>query len=318
MSERAIRRVLLVAVVMGVAPPACMKLDFFLFDSDPASLEDYDFSSPELDGIPPERITSEMVPVGESGESIHVIWVERDEAKLDPRIPESEGVTVIFSHGNSGNNLTYYYRVGYFEDMGFNVLLYDFRGYGASDGETTQTHVYEDVGAAYDWAVARPGVGRILSVGYSMGGAPAIWLCSPESGREVLACFTESAFASTAQLIHDGMGWDLPGSWFMDAEFDNEALVSTIDLPFMMMHGTLDQRVGFVNGEMLWDVLEGRNELNRFWIVEGAGHRNVPVPSYTGTEQPREYSHPDELPPDLHADFEVYQERIVSFVAECL
>jgi len=304
-------------VVLGIVP-GCIKLDFFLFDSEPASLEDYDFvADPDLDGIPADRITSELVASADPDTSIHVIWVERDPAKLDPRIDPARGVTVVYSHGNRGNNRLYWHRVAHYEDMGFNVLVYDYRGYGASGGETTEEHVYEDVEAAYDHALAR-GAGEILSVGYSLGGAPAIWLCSPASGREVIGCFIESAFTSTQGLLEDGMGYSVPSSWLLDVRFDNEARIRTLSVPVMLMHGTEDRRVAFEHGQILWEAASGLDPMNRFFALEGAGHRNVPFPSYAGDDLPVEYSHPDELPPDLHAEYLVYRGRIVDFVAEAL
>jgi pimeloyl-ACP methyl ester carboxylesterase len=295
---------------------SCIKLDFFLFDSEPADLEDYDFvGDPMLDGIPEERIVSELVPSADPDEMMHVIWVERDVAKLDERIGEERNVTVIYSHGNRGNNRWYWHRVALYEDMGFNVLMYDYRGYGASGGETSERHMYEDVDRAYEVAMEK-GAGEVLSVGYSIGAPPALWLCSPESGREVMACVTEAAFASTAKLLRDGMAIDVPSEWMLDAEFDCEAMIGTVDVPVMLIHGTEDKRVAFENSEILWRIARDRNPLSRFWAVEGAGHRNVFIPSYTGSDLPVEYSHPDELPVELHEEYEVYRERIVEFVAD--
>jgi len=297
---------------------SCVKLDFFLFDGAPASLEDYDFTSDKLDGIPPERITSELIPVGESGDEIHVIFVERDPGKLDPRFDPGDGLTVVYSHGNFNNMLKYFYRLSYWEDMGFNVVMYDYRGYGASSGETTESNVYEDVVAAYDYARGRDGVGLVFAAGRSMGGAPNVYLCSEESGREVAACFTESTFTGTDQLVDDGASFDFEGSWFVDTSFDSVGRIEKVDIPFLIMHGTLDQTVDHSNGERLWNAVKENNPANRFYSVEGATHRNLPCPSYDGSTEPREYSHPDELPANLHAEYEVYKGRILDFLADAL
>jgi len=104
----------------------------------------------------------------------------------------------------------------------------------------------------------------------------------------------------------------------MEAAFPNEERIATIDLPYLLMHGVLDTRVGFAHGELLWAAVRGRNVLNRHYFIVEAGHRNVPVPSYTGEELPVEYSHPDELPPGLRADLTVYQSRIADFVVDAL
>ena len=311
-------RVRVLALLGCLALGGCVKLDFFLFDGEPARLEDYDFEREDLDGVPADRITSTMVEVGQSGQAIHVVFIERDPSKLDPRIDPADGVTVVYSHGNSGNNMLYWHRATHYEDMGFNVVLYDYRGYGASEGRTTETHTYADAEAAFDWAGTRDGVGEILSVGYSMGGGPAIWLCSPEGGRDPFACFTEGAFASTEKLLYDGMYWDVPSSWMLDVEYDNETRIGTVTVPFLLMHGRLDQRVGFESGEMLWAAVGDKHPLNRFEVFDDAGHRDVHIPSYPGEELPTEYSHPDELPPDLAVEYAYYRSVIVEFVVDAL
>lgn len=308
----------LLALGLPLLLAGCIAMDSFLFASEPLSVEDYDFADPELDGIDPRRITSELVPVGDSQEHIHVLFVERDESKLDPRIAPYHGVTVLFSHGNRQNMKLYWYRAGYFEDMGFHVLMYDYRGYGASSGQTSESNVYEDARTAFDYLRHREDVGIIISVGHSMGGGPAIWLCSPESEREVAACFTESAFASTAQVIQSGTNFDMPSSWFMDTVFDNETRIGTVTIPYLLMHGVEDQRVAFENGRVLWGIVEDQNPVNRFYAVEGAGHRNVSVPAYPGEDEPRQYSHPDELPPELRPGYEQYRDRIEGFVVDVL
>ncbi len=296
----------------------CISLDGFLFDSSRRELEDYDFGDEELDGIDPQRITSVLIPSAEPGVKIHVVYAERDPAELDPRIDPQRRVSVLFSHGNRGNIGLYWYRAGYFEDMGFNVMFYDYRGYGASGGQTSERHIYEDVATAHDWLEQRDEVGDIVSVGYSMGGAPAIRLCSIDSGREPLACFTESTFTATEGIVHDATGFDLPGDWLVDSELDNLARIARVEVPFLLMHGTEDHRVPFWHGRDLWEEVRDNHPLNRFYPVGGATHRNVPLPSYRGEEEPREYSHPDELPAELRDELDLYQRRIADFVVDAL
>ncbi len=314
--SRALSVVFVVSLIGGSG--GCFKLDGFLFAGEPLTLEDYDFTTPDFDGIDTDRITSELVQVGETGEQIHVIFVERDLEHLDPRIDPNEGVTVVFSEGNRENIAKYWYRAGYFEDMGFNVLMYDYRGYGASDGETSEESTYQDAVAAYDAAVTREEVGAILSFGYSMGGGPTLFLCSPESKWEVLGCVTESAFASTELLFEEGLDYSVEGSWFLDVAYENAERAATLEVPYLLMHGTLDQRVSIHHGEAIWAAVRDRDVLNRFFIIDGAGHRNVPIPSYPGSEEPSEYSHPDELPSDLRVELSLYQARIIDFVVDVL
>jgi hypothetical protein len=86
----------------------------------------------------------------------------------------------------------------------------------------------------------------------------------------------------------------------------------------MIMHGTADQRVGYENGLRLWDAVKDNTPLNRFYTIDGGTHRNLPIPSYEGEEEPREYSHPDEMPAKLADEFLVYKQRIVDFVVDSM
>jgi len=312
------RCALLWTVCAALLATSCVKLDFFLWDGAPATLEDYDFSAEDLDGIPPERITSELIPVGDEGDELHMLFVSRDESKLDSRFNPDDGITALFSHGRYNNMLKYVYRLGYWEDMGFNVVMYDYRGYGASSGETSEKNMYEDAVAAYDYAVAQPGVGTIVSVGYSLGGAPAVYLCSDDSERQVAACIVEATFSSVDQMADISGYYDFEGSWFADTAFDSAGRAAHIELPFLIMHGTRDKRVDVAHGKKIWAAVKDNHPANRFHEFAQATHYNIPVPSYPINDEPREYSHPDELPAVLHDEFEVYRSRILDFLAEGL
>jgi fermentation-respiration switch protein FrsA (DUF1100 family) len=293
------------------------KKDKLLFSSESASLDDYDFTDDDLDGIDPARITSELIPSGSTEKKIHVIYVKGDQSKLDTRLSDKGGISVLFSHGTGGNMLWYWYRVGYFESMGFNVLMYDYRGYGASEGKTTEENIYEDATAAYDYLAGQPGVGPIIAAGFSLGGSPTIWLCSDERSFDISACYTESSFSSADEFLQD-----LPkykDNWYLDAQLPNAQMLEDVTLPFMMFHGTEDQLVLPENAHRLWASVKGNNPLNRFYLVEGAAHANVPIPSYSNDDDPAEYSHPTELPSNLLEEFEQgYKTKVTDFIVEAL
>jgi len=218
-----------------------------------------------------------MIPSGSNGKSIHVIYVKRASEKLDPRIPLDDDVTILFSHGTGGNMLYYWYRLAYYADMGFNVAMYDYRGYGASEGTTSEAAIYEDAATVYDYLRAKNEVGEIVAAGYSMGGAPTSWLCSKQSGREILACFMESAFASAERFLneHDSK----ISTWYVKSKMNNEEHLKNVSIPVLLTHGTSDQTVSHKNANILWDVAKNLNPLNRFFSIEGANHVNVPAPS---------------------------------------
>ncbi|MCU0662862.1 MAG: alpha/beta fold hydrolase [Myxococcota bacterium] len=290
--------------------------DDILFASLPARLDDYDFTKPRLDGIPPERIESFLLPSGDNGARIHVIFVSRDVRELDSRLAPEDRITVLFSHGTGGNMLWYWYRLAFFEDMGFNVLMYDYRGYGASEGITTEEHIYQDVASAYDYLRDREDVGTIVAAGFSMGGAATLWLGN-QSDRPVAACFTEAAFENAQSFIDDHLD-DTAVEWQLESEMDNLSRARSLSLPYLLMHGTIDDVVPPYHGHDLWDAAQNGDLRNRAFFVKGAGHDTVPVPSYNGHAL-AEYSHPDELPANLRREFnQDYKARINDFLSEVL
>ncbi len=287
--------------------------DPILFASRPASMSDYDFTRSDLDGIDPDRIDSRKVVSGSNGKSIHLITVEAATEKLDPTIPQSARPAVLYSHGTGGNMLDYWHRLAYFEDMGFLVAMYDYRGYGASEGRTTEENVYEDAETVYRELEKREDVGDILPFGFSMGGAPTAHLCSqPDKFPRIIGCFTESTFETALRFMNEHKR--RLSSWYLKSEMDNASRFEKISLPMLMMHGTADGIVSVGNGDDLWDVIEGNNDLNRYFRIEGANHGNIPVPSM---RDPSRYSHPDELPAgDAEAYEDTYKKRISDFVAQ--
>jgi dipeptidyl aminopeptidase/acylaminoacyl peptidase len=159
-------------------------------------------------------------------------------------------------------------------------------------------------------------VGLIVAAGFSMGGAPTLWLCNQED-RPVVACFTESTFENAQSFIDDFFRADTVERR-LETEMNNLRLVRALTLPYLLMHGTLDAVVPVDHGENLWSVAEDGHGLNRAFFVEGAGHGNVAVPSYQGKNL-TEYSHPDELPAFLREEFDQgYKKRIVDFVVDVL
>lgn len=287
--------------------------DPMLFASRPASMSDYDFTRGDLDGIAPDRIESRKVVSGSYGKSIHLITVEAAPQKLDPRIPSQAKPAVLYSHGTGGNMLDYWHRLAYFEDMGFFVAMYDYRGYGASEGHTTEENIYEDAETVYREMTKRSDVGDILVFGFSMGGAPTAYLCSqPDKFPRVIGCFTESTFETAMRFMNEHR--KKLSSWYLESEMDNGSRFEKITLPVLMMHGTADEIVSVGNGDDLWDIVEDNNDINRYFRIEGANHGNIPVPSM---RDPSRYSHPDELPSDHEKAYEeTYKKRINDFVAQ--
>jgi len=177
--------------------------------------------------------------------------------------PNSE-FTILYSHGNAEDIGHLRGLLKAFQDRGFSVLAYDYRGYGTSEGRPTEKNTYEDIEAAYRYLVGELGVpaDRIIALGRSVGGAVAVHL----AGREKLAgLIVESSFTSAFVVLTR-----VPLVPF--DRFRNIDKIKKVHCPILIIHGTKDMVIPLAHGEKLF---EAANEPKlKFW-VEGAGHNDL-------------------------------------------
>ena len=80
--------------------------------------------------------------------------------------------TVVYLHGNAANITGHYCQIEWLPASGYNVFLFDYRGYGKSEGQPSRRGVYADCVAAMDYAAKR--ADRLFASGQSLGGANAM------------------------------------------------------------------------------------------------------------------------------------------------
>lgn len=107
--------------------------------------------------------------------------------------------TVLFMHGNAWNISYFTDAIDTFNTLGMNVFLFDYRGYGKSEGKPSQTNTYEDAKAAWDYLIDEKGLRaeEIIIVERSLGGAIASQLASYVKPK---ALILESTFTDIKEL----------------------------------------------------------------------------------------------------------------------
>lgn len=121
-----------------------------------------------------------------------------------PEEPASDR-TIIVCHGAGANKGNFVWFLGPLARRGYNVMFFDFRAHGGSDGRTTTYGIRErvDVIAAVDWLKRnRPEQARVVVGLGSSQGAMALALAAAEDGR-INAVVLDSPFASPRELMHD-------------------------------------------------------------------------------------------------------------------
>lgn len=185
------------------------------------------------------------------------------------------GATVIYFHGNGGN-LSYCDWVGReLSGRGFDVLLFDYRGYGRSEGEPVgERELYADADAAYDFVTKARGVAprSVVLYGQSLGTAAAVDLASR---RECAALVVESGLSSAADMAGAIFPW-LPRfvRGLTKNKLDSASKIARANCPVLVVHGDRDEIIPVAQGRRLFDAAREPKQLR---IVEGARHNDLSI-----------------------------------------
>ena len=159
--------------------------------------------------------------------------------------------TVIFCHGNAGNIADRLHTLKELHRLGVNVLIFDYRGYGESDGKPTENGTYADAEAAWRYLAntrSEPAE-RIVIFGRSLGGAVAIEL----AGRHTpAALIVESSFTSITDVgrLHYPL---LPVRWLVTYRYASVEKVPHLTCRKLFLHGQEDELIPLTMGLRLFD-----------------------------------------------------------------
>jgi hypothetical protein len=157
--------------------------------------------------------------------------------------------------------------------LGVNVFIYDYRGYGMSEGTSSEEGIHADAEAALAYTLSRGFAADSLCLyGFSLGNVPTIYLASTKITP--YRVISESPFASANSLTQSGAGLDLPPRWLTEGTFDNASLIRNIKAPFLLLHGLDDDFVRYRdNGRIVY---ENAPNPKKLVVVPNAKHDNVP------------------------------------------
>jgi len=180
--------------------------------------------------------------------------------------------TAIYFHGNAGHLGDRGTVAAALSNLGLDVLLPDYRGYGASEGKPSEEGPYADARAAYRWLVDERGVDpeRLLPLGNSLGSSVAAELAvsRPVAGVVLLGPFTD-----TAAIARHRLSW-LP-DWYLDwvhNRFDTLERAARIEVPTFVAAGEEDRVIPPGQSREVFEALRGP----RRWLeIPGAGHNDI-------------------------------------------
>lgn len=183
---------------------------------------------------------------------------------------EIEKPVILFCHGNAGNISHRLENIRFLLEKGLQVFIFDYRGYGKSEGKPSEPGIYKDALAAYDYLVREENIlsSNIVLFGRSLGAAVAIDLSLK---REIKAIIVESGFTSTRGMAKTMFLFSLFSS-LLPASYNNDEKISNIKVPKLIIHGDSDEIVPFYMGKSLFNASP---EPKYFFRIEGAGHNDT-------------------------------------------
>ena len=194
------------------------------------------------------------------GERLHGWWVE---ARAD-RVGH-----LLLCHGNGGNIGDRVLHAELLTAVGFDVVLFDYRGYGRSTGRPDEAGTYRDARSARECLLAQPGVDadRIFYLGESLGGAVAVELATehPPAGLVLLSSFASVRAMAKAQYKV------LRGPLVPDV-YPSLDRIGELHVPLLVIHGERDDIVPLDQGRALYEAAPGPKRLH---VVPGVGHNDI-------------------------------------------
>jgi hypothetical protein len=196
------------------------------------------------------------------GVKLHGWYFPADEGAARSRL------AVLVCHGNAGNISDRLELCQVLLECGVNVFLFDYRGYGRSEGAPSEEGTYLDAQAAHRWLRSR-GIagGNIIAYGESLGGGVA---CELALREELGGVALQSTFTSIPDIGAELFPW-LPVRLLSTIRYDSSRKLPRIRIPVMILHSREDEIVGFHHAQTNFAVA---NEPKFFCEIQG-GHNGA-------------------------------------------
>lgn len=174
------------------------------------------------------------------------------------------GITILFFHGNAGNIFTQYTEIVPLINQGFKVFLFDYSGFGFSEGKATRDNILQDAYSALSYAENRKelNTGKLILYGQSLGGHLALVVAARKQ-ESIDGVVTEGAFSSHRDIASERSGFF--GRMLVAEKYSGVKAVQKYKKPLLVIHSTNDEVVPFQMGRKLFN---HANEPKYFYAVD--------------------------------------------------
>lgn len=188
---------------------------------------------------------------------------------------DSQWAWILYFHGNGEVVSDYDELAPFYHQIGVNLVVADYRGYGASGGQPTLSHLLRDCHQIF-WAVREELLRRgfrneLWVMGRSLGSLSALELASSCSG-EIKGLIIESGAISMLRVFRN-LGLPIYGKEIEKVDREWEEKVKGIELPSLIIHGRRDSLVPVEEAEELYRCLGSKEK--RLLIIPKATHNDI-------------------------------------------
>jgi len=174
-------------------------------------------------------------------------------------------LTILFCHGNGGNMMHRLDSINIFYNLGLNCFIFDYRGYGNSQGKPSEEGTYLDAQAAYKWLTEEKKISpdKIIIFGRSLGGSIATQLASKVEAKTLIIESTFTSYVDIGRKFYPYM----PVRWFAGFSYKTIDYIREVKSPVLIIHSRNDEVVPFEFGLELY---EAANEPKEFVEIFGS------------------------------------------------
>lgn len=188
--------------------------------------------------------------------------------------PNPENLVLMF-HGNAQNLSSHAFNLTWMLEKNTDVLIFDYRGYGLSEGTPYPKGVLEDglrfLQLAYD-KYKEGGYKRFIVYAQSLGGSIAMRALEEVSWRnEISLLVLDSTFRSPQDVAREktnGLFW-----WLISSEYTADEKLSHLTMPLLVIHAPKDPVINFQFGAELF--MQAPSTKKSFWRIEDGQHGDV-------------------------------------------
>ncbi|MEA3354166.1 MAG: alpha/beta hydrolase [Campylobacterota bacterium] len=157
--------------------------------------------------------------------------------------------TILFMHGNGGNISNRLDSIKLFNSLGLNLFIFDYRGYGKSEGSPSEQNSYDDAKSAWDYLIDQKGsnANQIIIWGRSLGGSIAAHLAAHTKPKGVIV---ESSFTSAVDIASKAYPY-IP-KILVRFKYDTKEYVKNINSPILIIHSVDDKMIPFKHADILY------------------------------------------------------------------